>query len=84
MAYDIEQLTTLGNNVKSGEQPKLCFYYNGAGDTVTGADYFDDRRLNVGDIILELSDDYTALTAYRVSAVADGKATVVALTSITP
>ena len=84
MAYSNENLSTMVNNMKAGVVPVVYFYYNEADDTVTGAGYFEDFRLNVGDIIQVLADDYTAMVFYRVSAVTDGKATVLALTTITP
>jgi len=84
MAYSNERLTTITNNVKSGNVPTVYFYYNKASDTVTATGYFDDNRLAVGDIIQSLSADYTVLTFYRVSAVDLGAATVLALTTVTP
>ena len=84
MAFTNEQLTCMTNNVKSGVVPAVFFYYNSGGDDVTATSYFVDRRLGVGDIIQELSADYTVLTFYRVSAVSGGAATVTALTTVTP
>ena len=84
MAYDIERLTLLSSNAKIGEIPANYSYYNSAGDTATATGYFANASLNVGDVIQELSADFTVLTFYRVSAVASNAATVLALTTVTP
>lgn len=84
MAYSLEQLTVLTNNVAGSATPTWYFYYNTGGDTVTATGYFANERLAVGDIIQELSADFTVLTFYRVSAVASNAATVAALTTVTP
>ncbi|MCP3684178.1 MAG: hypothetical protein GY861_15965 [bacterium] len=84
MAYDISELAIITNKVNSDSVPNMYLYYNSAGDTVTATGYFDNASLAVGDIIQELSADYTVLTFYRVSAVASNAATVLALTTVTP
>ena len=84
MAYDIGQLTVLTNSAAGSSIPTWYTYYNSSGDTVTATGYFANERLAVGDIIQELKADYTVLTFYRVSAVANNAATVVALTTVTP
>lgn len=85
MAFTRENLSIETNHIKRGVVPAKFFYWNEGGDTVTGADYFADRSLAVGDCIEVLASDYTSLSFYRVSAVdADGNATVVALTSVNP
>ena len=85
MAYNVQNLTTQSGNMKNGVVPSFWTFWNEDTDTVTGADYFDDKRLVVGDIVQVLSADFTALIFYRVSAVsANGEATVLILTSVTP
>lgn len=82
MAFNRENLTIIANNAKSGVVPSLWFYWNEASDTVTTSGFFTDKRLNVGDQIEVLVAAFTSSTRYRVSAVTDGEATVVA-TSVT-
>jgi len=79
MAYDIENLVSLGGNGKRGVIPNVYMYYNSANDTVTTADYFNNIALAVGDQIMVVNAAYTAQVWYRVSAVSAGKATVTAL-----
>lgn len=81
MAFDRENLTVLNNNVKSGVKPTWYTFYNEDGDTVTSAGYLVDNRLNVGDQVLVLADDYAAWLPYKVTAVTDGAATIVASTT---
>ncbi|MCP3684177.1 MAG: hypothetical protein GY861_15960 [bacterium] len=78
MAFDRENLSIIVNNVKSGEVPTSWLYYDSAGDTVTAAGYMTDYRLNVGDMVEVLAAAYTSTALYRVSAVTDGAATLVA------
>lgn len=78
MAFNRDNLSIVVNNIKSGVVPSLWLYYNDGDDTVTTAGFFTDYRLRVGDQIDVLSDDYTTVTRYRVSAVSDGAATVIA------
>jgi hypothetical protein len=84
MAYDIENLISLGGNAKRGKKPSIYFYWDEDGDTLTSAGFFVNSALAVGDQICAISADYTAQVWYRVSAVSSGKATVVALTSLDP
>jgi len=84
MAFNRENLTIQTNNVKAGVVPSKWFYHNAANDVVTGAGFFVDFRLSVGDIIEVLTADFTSISVYRVSAVTDGAATVVILTSFNP
>lgn len=69
------------NNVKAGVVPAVYAYWNEDDDTVTGAGFFVDYRLNVGDQIWVIADDYTAQVLCYVSAVSDGSATVTASTT---
>lgn len=41
MAFNMKNLTTLGNTGKRGESPVLYVYYNKDSDTVTAAGYMD-------------------------------------------
>ncbi len=81
MAFTRENLSVMNNNVKSGVVPTWYNYWNEADDTVTGAGFFTDQRLVVGDQVLVLADDYAAWLPYKVTAVASGAATVVASTT---
>lgn len=83
MAFNRENLTIVANNAKAGEVPKQWLYYNEASDTVTDAGFFTDYRLAVGDQIDVLVAAYTSIGRYRVSAVSDGAATVVASATTT-
>lgn len=78
MAFNRENLSIVVNNVKSGEVPSQWLYYNDGDDTLTAAGFFTDNRLNVGDQIDAVSDDYKTITRYRVSAASGGDATVLA------
>ena len=84
MAFNRTNLTIIGNNAKAGEVPTLWFYHNSSDDTVTATSYFVDDRLTVGDVIMSLSSGSTVLVFYRVSAVVNAGATVLALTTVTP
>lgn len=79
MAYNVENLSIVVNNVKKGIVPSHYIYWDEDGDTVTSAGFFTDKRLAVGDQILVLAAAFTSTALYRVSAVsAAGAATVVA------
>lgn len=82
MSFTRENLTVIGNSVKSGNVPSLFAYYNEDDDTVTASDFFDDRRLRVGDQIQVISADKATIRFYVVSAVTTlaGTATVVVST----
>jgi hypothetical protein len=83
MAFNRQNLSIVVNNVKSGVVPSQWLYYNDGDDTVTAAGFFVDKSISVGDQIDSIKDDYTVITRYRVSAVAAGKATVVASATAT-
>ena len=83
MAYTQENLTLMNGNVKAGVVPAVYSYWNEAGDTVTGAGFFVDNRLNVGDQIWLITATYDQQILYYVSAVTAGAATVVASTTPT-
>lgn len=78
MAFNREKLACYANNARTGVIPAYWKYDNTAGDTVTASGYFEDNRLSTNDIIEVLGANH-AETAYYVSAVADGKATVTAV-----
>jgi len=78
MAFKRENLTIYSNNVKKGVVPAIYSYWNEAADTITGAGFFVDDRLAVGDQINSIDGDYGNNTFYNVSAVTSGAATVVA------
>lgn len=82
MAFTLERLSIIVNNAKSGKVPSMWLYYNGADDTVTDANFFVCDALTVGDQIDVLADDYGTVARYRVSAVSEGKATVLGTSSI--
>lgn len=79
MSFTRENLTVIGNSVKSGNVPTLFSYYNEDDDTVTSADFFSDRRIRVGDQITVYSSDKTTVANYYVSAITElaGTATVI-------
>jgi len=54
--------------MKAGSIPSLWVYYNEATDCVTTANYFQEARLAVGDIIMVYELSATSRRAYRVSA----------------
>jgi len=78
MAFNRENLSIVVNNAKNGEVPSQWLFWNENTDTVTDAGYFTDFRLRVGDQIDVLVAAFTSIVRYRVSAVTDGAATVVA------
>ncbi len=78
MAFDRENLSIVVNNIKAGVVPSQWVYYDESGDTVTAAGYINDIRVRVGDQVDVLAAAYTSTTLYRVSAVTDGAATLVA------
>jgi hypothetical protein len=80
MSFNRENLTIVTNSLKNGVVPSLFAYYNEDNDTITGADFFDDRRLRLGDQLMVWSADKSTLKFYVVSAVTikAGTATVVA------
>lgn len=78
MAYVPSDLSVVVNNVKAGVVPSHWIYYNRATDTVTAAGFFTDARLAVGDQITVLVAAFTSTALYRVSAVSEQNATVVA------
>jgi hypothetical protein len=78
MAFNREKLACYANNARTGVTPAYWKYDNTAGDTVTASGYFEDNRLSVNDIIEVLGANH-AETRYYVSAVANGKATVTAV-----
>jgi hypothetical protein len=80
MSFTRENLTIIGNSIKSGIVPSLFAYFNEYNDTVTASNYFSDRRLVLGDQIIVISQNKTALAYYYVSAVSTlaGTATVTA------
>lgn len=78
MAFNREKLACYANNARTGVTPAYWKYDNTAGDTVTASGYFEDNRLSVNDIIEVLGSNH-AETRYYVSAVANGKATVTAV-----
>lgn len=81
MAFNRENLTAVANTLKSGVVPVLYVYFNEANDTVTTSGFFTDNRLVVGDQIDVVASDYTARVKYRVSAVSEGAATIVLLST---
>ena len=83
MAFNRQDLSIVVNNVKSGVTPSQWLYYNDGDETVTAAGFFVDSRVRVGDQIDVLADAYTSIVRYRVSAVSDGKATVLASATTT-
>lgn len=78
MAFSLEKLTCYANNARTGSSPAYWKYNNTAGDTVTASGYFKDTRLAANDIIEVLASDHSQ-TAYYVSAVSGGAATVTAV-----
>jgi len=76
--FDRENLSIVVNNVKSGVVPSQWLYYNDGDGTVTAAGFITDYRVLVGDQVDSLSDDYTTIVRYRVSAVTAGAATLIA------
>jgi hypothetical protein len=86
MSFNRENLTIVTNSLKNGIVPSLFAYYNEDNDTITGADFFDDRRLRLGDQLMVFSADKSKVTFYRVSAVTikAGTATVLASSQSTP
>jgi hypothetical protein len=78
MAFNREKLACYANNARTGVTPAYWKYDNTAGDTVTASGYFEDNRLSTNDIIEVLGANH-AETRYYVSAVANGKATVTAV-----
>lgn len=79
MAFNREKLTCYANNARTGVTPAYWKYDNTAGDTVTASGYFADNRLSVNDIVQVLNSSHQE-TDYYVSAVANGAATVTAVT----
>lgn len=78
MAFNREKLACYANNARTGVTPAYWKYDNTAGDTVTTAGFFKDNRLAKNDIVEVLGSNH-AETRYYVSAVANGKATVIAV-----
>lgn len=78
MAFNREKLACYANNARTGVTPAYWKYDNTAGDTVTADGFFDDNRMSVNDIVEVLGSNH-AETRYYVSAVANGKATVTAV-----
>lgn len=68
MAFTLENLTIATNHIKAGVVPSLWIYYNENNDSVIAANYFQERRLTVGDIISVVRDDNTGSSLYRISA----------------
>lgn len=68
MAFKKTNLTIVTNNVKAGYTPSLWAYYNEDGDNVTSANYFEEQRLTVGDLIMVYSAASLGRITYRVSA----------------
>ncbi len=67
MAYNRENLTIATNHIKAGNVPAVWVYYNEVNDAVTAANYFEEVRLTVGDII-SVNNGTNASILYRVSA----------------
>lgn len=78
MAFSIEKLICYTNNARTGVTPAYWKYDNTAGDTVTASGFFKDNRLSANDIVEVLASDHSE-TAYYVSAVSNGAATVTAV-----
>lgn len=78
MAFNREKLACYANNARTGVTPAYWKYDNTAGDTVTASGFFDDNRMSKNDIVEVLGSNH-AETRYYVSAVANGKATVTAV-----
>ncbi len=74
------------NNVKSGVVPSVWIYYNEDDDDLTTLGSIVERRMTVGDLVLNYKADFTVLTFYRVTVVTAGSGTIdcVALTTVTP
>ena len=69
MAFSKERLSIVTNSVKAGSVPSLWAYYNEDNDSVIAANYFDEARLTVGDLILVHEQGaMNASRLYRVSA----------------
>ena len=67
MSFVKENLTIATNNAKAGSVPSVWVYYS-EGDAVYSADYFEEARLTVGDLIVVLSAEAVNGTVYRVEA----------------
>lgn len=78
MAFNRENLNILTSPTKKGIVPAEFLYWNENNDTVTGASYFVDWRVAVGDLIKVQSQDFQTVRFYVVSAYSAGAATVVA------
>lgn len=78
MAFNREKLACYANNARTGVTPAYWKYDNTAGDTVTASGFFKDNRLAANDIVEVLASDHSE-TAYYVSAVSNGAATVTAV-----
>jgi len=86
MAFVKTNLSIVTNNVKAGVVPSVWFYYNASDDDLTTLGSIVERRMTVGDLIMNYKADYTVLTFYRVTVVTAGTGTIdtVALTTLTP
>lgn len=77
MAFDRENLTIMVNSLKNGIVPTKYLYYNELSDTVTATGFFDDVRIQVGDLIDVVAADYLSVASYSISAVASNAGTAV-------
>jgi hypothetical protein len=68
MAFSKERLSVVTNSLKAGVVPSLWSYYNEDGDSVIAANYFNEARLTVGDLIMVYEGGVTGSKLYRVSA----------------
>lgn len=68
MAFNRENLSIITSNVKAGVTPTLWAYYNESGDNVGTANYFEEQRLTVGDIIYVNMPALVGSIMYRISA----------------
>lgn len=86
MAFSKENLSIVTNNVKAGQVPSVWFYYNEDDDDLTTLGSIVERRMTVGDLIINYKSDYTIVSFYRVTVVTEGSGTVdtVLVTSVLP
>ena len=86
MAFVKENLTIMTNNVKAGVVPSVWIYYNADDDDLTTLGSIVERRMTVGDLVLNYKADYSTLSFYRVSVVTAGSGAIdcVLLTALAP
>jgi len=86
MAFVKTNLSIVTNSVKAGVVPAMWLYYNEDDDDLTTLGSLVERRMTVGDLIMNYKADFTVLTFYRVTVVTAGTGTTdcAALTTVTP